>query len=324
MRRSGRAPGEPLRETDPLEEGRGREKLAGSGPLWREVGMTKTLLAALAFVVPVSAAASDYEMIPTDQLEVAVGRRIDPSQGLMLADAVQSGSSVTYNFPAIAGQSYVLSTYLGSLPDRVMELRGADNATVLAVNDDAGGSFASQITWTAQATETLHVSVRAYSSSQSGRFAISVAGLFASQCDAVWPCVLEESVPAGGARWYAFFANDNAMNGLDATFGLETALGTLEDTTMHLYAADGATLLGYNDDVAPPDRHSALEHTVARGSAGARLRFVKIAPYSPTQHGSYLLSLASNDHPADLACIEVCEEAEDLGHWIACVADHCG
>lgn len=287
--------------------------------------MTKTYLVplVLTLALPCTASAVAPEMIPTDELELTMGRTIDPTQGIMFADDVQAPWGVTYNLPAQAGHTYVIATHLATLPDSVLELRGDDNTTLLASDDDGGAGLASQITWTAATTETLHVTVRGYSPSQAGRFALAVSGLYSAPCDAVWPCELEESIPLGGSRGYAFFAHDNSMNLVDATFGLETSLGTLPDSTLALYDADGTTLLAYNDDAVSGELHSALKHTVPRGSAQPRLRFVEVAAYSPQQSGSFLLTLGSNDTPADFACIDACDHVKGIVDWLDCIVESC-
>ena len=299
-----------------------RRRVVGQMPTYKT---PLTALIALA-LLPAIAHADPYDMVPLDDLELTVGRTIDPSQAIMLSDTVDGATTeVTYNFPADAGETYVISTELGTLTDTVLELRGADNTTLLATNDDrGGGSLASRITWTAQATETLHVRVRAYHPSQTGRFAVGVnSWWWTAPCDALLPCEIDESVSAGGERWYAFWAHDNDTNQADAVFGLATSLGTLPDTTLGLYDVGGAPL-GYNDDSGYGALHSGLLHTVPRAAAGSRLRFVRVAPYSSTQTGSFSFALSSNDAPADVSCETVCLEAQpDVLEWIGCMLDHC-
>ena len=166
--------------------------------------------------------------------------------------------------------------------------------------------------------------VRAYSPVQTGHVAVGVSGFASVPCTALWPCELDEAIPAGGERWYAFYAEDNGNNAADATFGLGTQLGSLSDTTLTLFDASATTPLAYNDDVAPPQRHSELMYTVPRGSAGSRLRFARVAAYAPYQSGSFTFLFGGNDTPSDYACFETCEEAEvGLDNWMACIAEHC-
>ena len=72
---------------------------------------TMALLAVL--FIPALARADPHggEMVPPDDLELAVGRTMDPSMSIMLSDELDgSATEYTYNFPAEAGYKYVIST----------------------------------------------------------------------------------------------------------------------------------------------------------------------------------------------------------------------
>ena len=104
---------------------------------------------------------------------------------------------------------------------------------------------------------------------------------------------------------------------------MATELGSLPDTTLTLFDDDTA-VLGYNDDSGYGELHSGLLHTVPRGSSEPRLRFVRVAAYSPAQSGTFSLSLSSNDAPADVDCEVTCLEAQpDVLEWIGCMLDQC-
>jgi subtilisin family serine protease len=80
-----------------------------------------------------------------------------------------------FKFQAVAGRGYVFRTQLGTLPDSVLTLYDRNGATALATNDDyAGLGLASQINWTAPASGTYYLEVKAFSGSQTGSYSLDV------------------------------------------------------------------------------------------------------------------------------------------------------
>lgn len=72
-------------------------------------------------------------------------------------------------FGAQAGKTYVLSTSdLGAAGDTYLYLYDTDQTTLLAANDDYGGSLASRIEWTAPASGTYFVLVKHWNSNVGG------------------------------------------------------------------------------------------------------------------------------------------------------------
>jgi len=100
------------------------------------------------------------------------------SAGKSVAGRIDSGGDRDwFKLTAAAGTSYVFGTQLSTLADSVLTLYGRDGATVLVANDDAPGrGFGSEIRWTAPASGTYYLEVRAYSSSQAGAYALEIPG----------------------------------------------------------------------------------------------------------------------------------------------------
>jgi hypothetical protein len=85
------------------------------------------------------------------------------------------GDADLFAFEAVSGQHFVIQTGLssGTLTDSVLTLYDADG-NQLAWNDDFGRSLASRIDWTAPADGTYYFSVSAYSTVQTGSYAVTL------------------------------------------------------------------------------------------------------------------------------------------------------
>ena len=97
--------------------------------------------------------------------------------GTTTAGTIEAGGDRDwFALSAVAGRSYLLRTTLDTLPDSVLSLYGRDGTTLLDWNDDGGGGYASLVTWTAPASGTYFLEVRAYAPTQAGSYALTVAG----------------------------------------------------------------------------------------------------------------------------------------------------
>jgi len=267
-----------------------------------------------------SAAADSSATIDPADLVLTVGQRVLANvEQLTVGNVDGPGAVHYYNFVAVAGHAYVIETLLGDLEDSVLALRDGSDTTELASDDDGGTGRASRIAWTATANGVLHVTVRSYDATQRGRYALritDVGGLGLGDglgyCGPFVNCPIAGEISSPGeSKWIAFEAQ-----GVQ-TMQLVTSMGTLEDTTMTVYASDATTMLAYNDDTTesvPPRAASAQEaefEITPRSSALAfqptvnstseqyedRLYFVKIESYDSTKTGSYALWVQD---PADL------------------------
>jgi hypothetical protein len=106
------------------------------------------------------------ELVPPD----------DHANNAAAATAIEVPSSTTgllgvggdedwFSFAAIAGQSYVLETTLGTLQDTILALYSTNGTTRLALNDDFNPfDYASQINWVAPSSGTYFARVTGYQS----------------------------------------------------------------------------------------------------------------------------------------------------------------
>ena len=80
------------------------------------------------------------------------------------------GDTDWFQFTAVAGVDYVFETALTSLHDSKLALYASDGTTQLESDDDGGRGTASRINWTAPASGTYYLEVRAFSTSQFGSY----------------------------------------------------------------------------------------------------------------------------------------------------------
>ena len=256
-------------------------------------------------------------------LQLAVGRRVAVNAPLLRVGNLQphAQAPAMFNFVAKAGKTYTVRTHLGSLADTVLTLLGSDAKSELAFNDDAAGTLASAITWTAASDGIHHFAVRSYAPHQSGRFAVQVfrhGSLLAGAEDDCFAgvgvaCPVQGKVASpGDAGWHAFVASPSGKR------HIVTALGSLADSTVTVYDSDASTPLAFNDDLrqalpakADPElfgggymlspRASALTFSVNPSASPKKVYFIKVAGYSPNDSGDYALWVQDpNALPTDL------------------------
>jgi hypothetical protein len=95
--------------------------------------------------------------------------------GSVAGNLESGGDRDMFRFRAEAGRTYNFRTVLGSLRDSVLTIYAADGSTVLAINDDANGSLASQLEWTAPSSGTLYIAVTAYGLNQTGTYELQAS-----------------------------------------------------------------------------------------------------------------------------------------------------
>jgi hypothetical protein len=84
-----------------------------------------------------------------------------------------SGVTVFKAFFALQGQTFAITTVLGSLPDSTLTLYGPDANTQLAFDDDGGPGLASRIDWVAPADGVYYVAINGYGTA-TGSFQLQV------------------------------------------------------------------------------------------------------------------------------------------------------
>ena len=153
-------------------------------------------------------------------------------------------------FEAIEGEVYQIDVALGTLPDSVVGLYDADE-TELAFNDDYEGWAASRIVWVAPSSGSYYVKVAAWGGGGTGSYILTVVAVDIVD-DHAGGLVDATSVMVGGAALGVVdYPADADLFVFDAVGGelyqIDVALGTLADSLLVLYDADGWQL-AYNDD----------------------------------------------------------------------------
>ena len=171
-----------------------------------------------------------------------------------------------FSFSASANTTYTIETSLSTLDDSIIYLYDTDGSTLLTYNDDRtpGSDLSSLIKWNCQTAGTYYVKVKAFSTSQTGSYTITVSNVgtpstvddYGNTYNASYP-------PPGGLSLASSSSNStsgtiNYNNDVDFftlttnstanTTTIEISLGTLKDSYMELYDNDGTTLLAYDDD----------------------------------------------------------------------------
>ena len=157
-----------------------------------------------------------------------------------------------FAFQAEDGQLYELDVTLGTLEDSVLEIYDADG-TWLDGNDDYGNSTASRLIWNAPNTGTYYIQVTSFHAG---------TGTYTLTLTISSPDVVDDdpnSQPGNATRveigvttqgavdydydvdFFAFEATEGELYQLDVT------LGTLQNSVLDLFDADG-TWLGVSDD----------------------------------------------------------------------------
>jgi hypothetical protein len=84
------------------------------------------------------------------------------------------GDKDWFRFPATADRSYTFETTLGTLRDTTLALYGPDGVTQLEFDDDGGPGRASRIDWTAPATGSYFLEVRAFDGAATGSYTVKI------------------------------------------------------------------------------------------------------------------------------------------------------
>jgi Zn-dependent metalloprotease len=194
-------------------------------------------------------------------------------------------------FSATVSANYVLETLnLGSRSDTVLYLYDTDGSTLIASNDDNGGTLASRIEWTAPANGTYYVRVRHFSGSIFGantNYDLRLIGggdiYEPDDTPAQASLIPADGTPqthnfglAGDQDWVQFSATSNESYTIE-TFNL----GPASDTVLELYDTDTTTLLDLNDDGG-----SGLASQIVWTAPASGDYFIKVRHYSSNASGN--------------------------------------
>ena len=197
-------------------------------------------------------------------------------------------------FSASPGTSYTLQTSnLGSCSDTYLYLYGTDGSTLIASDDDSGGSLASRIVWTPTSSGTYYARLRHYSSSAGGSCAsynFAITGT-ASNADPYEPdnsAAQASTITVNGSAQShnIHVAGDNDWAKFTATSGtsyvIETLnLGSCGDTYLYLYGTDGSTVLLSDDDSG-----DGLASRIMWSSSTSGVYYVRVRHYNSSAYGS--------------------------------------
>ncbi len=203
---------------------------------------------------------------------------------------LSSGDVDWFAFTAQEGEDYRFQTELNSLENSVLTLYDSDGQTVLVSDDDSGEGLASLIDWTATASGTFYLEVRAFSVLQTGSYRLSLLGDDHSDQAAGATVVSINSDTAGNIEREAdtdWFALD-VISGKEYRF--ETQLGSLSESVLTLYGEDGQTPL----ESAPSG--SGGGSSISWSANFTATVYLEVAAGTSSQTGTYTLSIASDDH----------------------------
>ncbi|MFH1810317.1 MAG: MopE-related protein [Pseudomonadota bacterium] len=236
------------------------------------------------------AACDDHANTPAGATALAPGQQ--------LAGSIERGGDVDlFVVAARAGVSYTAATALGTLGDTTLEALASDGSTRLAFNDDAGGTYASQLVFSVQTDGPVYLRARAYGATQIGTYTLRLsasggtpppppAGDDHGNDAASATAVASPSTTA--ARLEA--QGDVDVFALQVVQGravtVRTLLGDLRDTVLQLRGADGSTVLAENDDADGGLASRILYTPAASGTVYAVVR-----AYSSSMTGSYQLQV---------------------------------
>ena len=153
-----------------VSEGAGRPARWGIGEIAVAVpgGMLLGLITIGYAFPPQPGVASVYDAGPI--IELIVDQEI--------TDVIESNFDAdAFSFQALQGDQYIIRTRMGRgdpLEDSLLFLWDTDGSTVLEVNDDYGGSYASGIEWTAPTSDVYYLTVENANAFDTGAYTLVV------------------------------------------------------------------------------------------------------------------------------------------------------
>ena len=114
-----------------------------------------------ATLIPVSTIPDDHGNSPDDATTLQLGN-------LTGGEIADPGDLDWFTFLAGTGTTYTFTIILGSLEDSLIRVWSTDGTTVLEVNDDSGGTQASQIQWTPTESNRYYLTVESADRTSTG------------------------------------------------------------------------------------------------------------------------------------------------------------
>ena len=237
----------------------------------------------------------DTPAAPSADVADDYGDSAGESARAVVGEAVQG--SVDYQgdvdffvFEALAGEVYRVDVSLGTLSDSVVVLYGADGSELGSNDDiDEGGSLASRLHWQAESSGLLYAAVSGYEE-EAGSYTLTidrVADDYGDSAGESARAVVGEAVQGsvdyqGDVDFFVF----EALAG--EVYRVDVSLGTLSDSVVVLYGADGSEL-GSNDDIDEGGSLASRLHWQAESSG---LLYAAVSGYQE-EAGSYTLTIDS-------------------------------
>ena len=236
--------------------------------------------------------------------------------GEAVAGALEyDGDIDLFVFEAEEGRIYSIDVELGTLSDSTATLYSAD-LEWLTSNDDHGDSLASRITWRASGTGEYYVAVGGYGA---GTYSLSlavsdIADDHSDSVDGATAIALGEAV-AGALEYdedtdlFVFEAEQGRI------YSIDVGLGTLSDSTVKLYSAEG-------DWVASNDDHGdSLASRITWRASSSGEHYIAVGGYGA---GTYTLTVAVSDIADDHSDSVDGATAIALGEAVAGVLEYDG
>jgi len=228
--------------------------------------------------------------------------------GALVAGCIDTPGDVDYFlFSAVGGRRLLVQTsHLSPEMDSILYLFGADGQTILAVDNDSGGSRASRIEWTAPASGTYFVMARhAQATSGTGCYDLSIGMVQTDDhgdTPATATAIPSDRSPVAGfietpadVDFFLFVAETSWV------YVIETSnLTAGMNTVLALYDRDGQTLVAQDDDSGAEGASRIVFQSPLSGTY-----FVAVAHGLTNGTGGYDLSIAKegygDDHGGDAA-----------------------
>ena len=204
-----------------------------------------------------------------------------------------AGDSHYFAFDAQEDELYELDVTLGTLQDSLLQVYEADGAW-LDGNDDYGDSSASRLIWHAPSTDTYYVEVSSFGTG-TGTYTLTIS--LSDEDDHPNTTANATPVEIGAiAQGELEYNGDIDVFTFEATEGvsyeLDVTLGTLLESVLWLYGADGNWLAG-NEDYGDPTASGLIWHAPSTGTY-----YVYVASYGADLSlgtGTYTLTIAITD-----------------------------
>ena len=217
---------------------------------------------------------------------------VEGAAGMVLGESVEGGidfeGDVDYFvFEAVGGEVYEVDVALGTLSDSEVAVYSADGWELGFNNDRGDGSLASRLFWTAPLTGDFYVGVWGY---DEGSYSLTVGVSdvvddFADGRLRAARLVVGESVEGvldyvGDVDYFFFEVVEGEL------YEIEVTLGTLSDSFVTVYDADGY-LWDSNDD-----KEGSLGSRLVWGAPVSGAFYVEVSGYG---EGSYTLNVGVSE-----------------------------